>query len=116
MKLIGSLVLCKGFALCRGHITENDTYTYTMEDTSNNTKFSQIIYTLEGGGELYDEDGKAVRKSGPREVNDLREFYKKPYSYMAGQNGATWVCINPFPVDKFFDVKLIPGSTKSVMI
>ena len=35
MKLIGAFAVCKGFAMCRGHMTSNETYSYTEEDTQN---------------------------------------------------------------------------------
>ncbi len=116
MKLIGAFAVCKGFAMCRGHMTSNETYSYTQEDTQNDAKFSQIIYVIEGSGILFDHDNNRVRSSGSNEVNDLREFYGKPYKFISGSKGATWICINPFPADKFFDVRLIKQNLNEIIV
>lgn len=111
MKLISTLSVCKGFAMCRGHITSNDFYEYTQEDVSSDARFSQIFYLLEGSGTVYNSDGSLHDKSDVSNAWDIRYFYKKPYKFVAGDRGATWICINPIPADKFFDMELIKQST-----
>jgi hypothetical protein len=105
MKMVSSTILCKGFALCRGRMTKNDTFNYTKEITSEDAKFSQIMYLLEGGG---------MTPLGPaafdnNKLVDFRDFYKKEYSLSCDERGATWICINPIPADNFFDVTLLEG-------
>jgi len=136
MKLIASLVLCKGFALCRGFITPNDTYNYDADETNVDTRFSQIFYMIEGSGTI-NVDGnqigskkgsdiyvdpnwqeayeQKVLKSDNSMLIDLRDFYGKSYSFVAGEYGAGWLCINPIPSDKFFTPSLIrAGETKTI--
>jgi len=117
MKLIGSFAVCKGFAMCRGHMTSNETYSYTREDTKDSTRFSQIIYLIEGAGTLFNQDNIATQNGVADEVYDLRDHYGKSYKFITDKNiGATWICINPFPANKFFDVKIIKQNTKKTII
>ena len=116
MKLMSTLALCKGFAQCRGHITSNDSFEFTLEDTIEDSKFSQIFCLLEGGGAMYDSNGNQVGNSSGYNVWDLREFYGKTYKFVAGQHGATWLCINPIPANKFFSFELKRSNTEFDMI
>lgn len=108
MKMVTSTILCKGFALCRGRMTMNDTFYYTKDITSEDSKFSQIMYLLEGGG---------MTPLGPaafdtNKLVDFRDFYNKEYSLSCDERGATWVCINPIPADNFYDASLLVGNNK----
>lgn len=136
MKLIASLVLCKGFALCRGFITPNDSYNYDASETNVDTRFSQIFYMIEGGGTLNcegkvigsnvngnqyvdpewrDAYNEKVQMSSNSMLIDLRDFYGKSYNFVAGEYGAGWLCINPIPSEKFFTPSLIrAGETKTI--
>ena len=82
MKLIGSFAVCKGFAMCRGHMTSNETYSYTREDTKDSTRFSQIIYVIEGAGTLFNQDNIATQNGVADEVYDLRDHYGKSYKFI----------------------------------
>jgi hypothetical protein len=116
MKLMSTLALCKGFAQCRGHITSNDSFALTQEDTSTDTKFSQIFCLLEGGGSIYDDKGIELGSSFDYNAWDLRSLHGKTYSFKAGPHGATWLCINPIPADKFFNFELKRSGTEFDMI
>jgi len=136
MKLMASLVLCKGFALCRGFITPNDTYTYDADETNVDTRFSQIFYMIDGSG-IINVDGnqigskigsdiivdpnwqieydEKVQKSANSMMIDFRDFYGKSYNFVAGEYGAGWLCINPIPSNRFFTPSLIrAGETKTI--
>jgi hypothetical protein len=128
MKLMASLVICKGFALCRGFITPGDTYNYDASETNVDTRFSQIFYMIDGGG-VMNCDGKVIGSNinGTQYVDpewqaayndkvqmtsssmlvDLRDFYGKSYNFTAGDKGAGWLCINPIPSANFFTPKLL---------
>ena len=115
MKLVSNLELCKGFAVCRGHITANDTYIYSIDDASTDTKFSQIFYMLEGSGTAYNEDGSVYGSSNNPGVWDLRSMHQKSYKFTAGEHGATWLCINPIPANNFFNLEILKqGSSKTI--
>ena len=116
MKKVETLAVCKGFALCRGSITANDFYEYTYHDTSTDAKFSQIFYLEEGSGELQLSDGSVYGNSLTSGIWDLREFYKKVYKFVSYEKGAKWICINPIPSNKFFDIELLKSNTEKTII
>jgi hypothetical protein len=109
MKLMSTLAVCKGFAQCRGFITPNDSFEYTISDTTTDSKFSQIFCLLEGGGVMYNSDGSEYGRLN--DVWDLREYFGKTYKFVAGDKGAAWLCINPIPADKFFSFELKRSNT-----
>ena len=110
MKSIDKLIVCKGFALCRGIMSAYDSYNYTIEETSTDSKFSQLLYLLYGGGTA--PDGKEYHNNL---LLDVREYYEKPFAFKSGSAGAMWLCINPIPANKFFDASLIKaGETKTI--
>jgi len=111
MKTIDKLIICKGFALCRGIMSPYDSYYYTLEETSTDTKFSQLLYLLYGGGIA--PDGKEYHNNL---LLDVRDYYQKPFAFKSGSAGAMWLCINPIPANKFFDASLIKaGETRTIV-
>ena len=106
MKLMSTLAVCKGFAQCRGFITPNDSFEYSLNDTTSDAKFSQIFCLLEGGGIMYNSDGSEYGRSDTTIALDLRDYYGKTYKFVAGDKGAAWLCINPIPADNFFSFEL----------
>ena len=137
MKLIASNILCKGFALCRGFITPHDTYNYSPEDANVDTRYTQIFYLLEGNGHLkynndvvmsYSDGVFTLNPSYKNEVEnfinvkgstfmaDLRGFKGRPFSFVSGDKGAGWICINPVPASKPFDSSLILGGTTKTIV
>lgn len=116
MKLMSTLAVCKGFAQCRGFITPNDSFEYTVNDTTADSKFSQIICLLEGSGVMYNSDGSEYGRSDAPNVWDLRQYFGKTYKLVAGNKGATWLCINPIPADKFFSFELKRSNSNFTII
>ena len=116
MKTVETLAVCKGFALCRGSITADDFYEYTYNDTSTDAKFSQIFFLEEGSGELQNSDGTVYGSSLVSGVWDLREFYKKIYRFVPYEKGAKWICINPIPSNKFFNIEHLKAGTERTII
>lgn len=41
----------------------------------------------------------------------MSQYAGAPIKYVAGNNGATWLGINPIPTTKRYDARLIKGST-----
>ena len=131
MKFIASNVLCKGFALCRGFITPHDNYNYNPDDAVVDTRYTQIFYLVEGNGYLsYNNDRVMTYDNGSLTVNpdyseafrdhlkigstlmiDLRGYKGEAFSFVSGDKGAGWICINPVPASKLFDSSLILGGT-----
>lgn len=115
MIIESTTALCKGFAICTGHITANDTYQYSLEDTTTDTKYSQIFYLFDGGGIMYDDNDNEYGRSDVSNAWDLREFHRKKYKFVSGNKGATWVCINPVPANKFFDMELVKSNSQKTI-
>jgi hypothetical protein len=136
MKYIASNVLCKGFAICRGFITPHDNYFYNPEDAFVDTKYTQIFYLIEGNGYLsYNNDKVMTYDNGSLSINpsyrevidghlktgstlmiDLRNYRGEAFSFVSGDKGAGWICINPIPAGKLFDSSLILGGTTRTII
>lgn len=104
MKLIFDNVLCKGFVMCRGRMKGNSNYSYDKEVTSTDSKFSQILYLLEGGGIGPTGLGSF---DGNNRLFDFRDYYNSDYELISDERGITWLCINPIPANSFFDAKLL---------
>jgi len=137
MKFIASNILCKGFALCRGSITPNDNYNYSPEDDNVDARYTQIFYLLEGNGHLkvendiigwYDNNIVTMNPECDSEIRnhvfnngatclvDLKVFKGKPFGFISGDKGASWICINPIPANKPFDCDLILGETSKTIV
>jgi hypothetical protein len=136
MKFIASTVLCKGFALCRGFITPNDSYNYSPDDANIDTRFTQVFYMIEGSGSIHLNNNfvgqfnsgssnvvpeyqqyydQYVKRGNSSLLIDLRGFQGSAFNFTSGNNGAGWLCINPVPADKLFDCDLIRGNTNTTI-
>jgi hypothetical protein len=130
MKLVSPLQICKGFTMCRGHITSFDEWSYKGGNSSKDIEFSQLFYLIEGTGTLVygDEEVAFLDENGPKVIDaykddydrvvkqlgnsylfDFRDRYDKKYKLVAGKYGATWMAINPLPNNHFFDAELFSG-------
>lgn len=111
MKLIDDLIMCKGFAICRGMMTAGETYTFTSANSSADGIFSQLGYCVSGDAILYDSDGNARLTFETGNLYDVREYYGKDFTITANENGGTWICINPTPANKFYNGELLKENT-----
>ena len=95
-------------------MTSNEIYSYSAANTTTDGVYSQIMYCVAGSAELYDENNNKVRElTVPKDIIiDFRDFYNKPYYFKAGQNGASWLCINPVPANKFYTATTINSNDK----
>lgn len=124
MKIVDDLIMCKGFAICRGTMTAGETYSFTSANTSADGIFSQLGYCASGSAILYDMDGNYKLKFETGKLYDVRDFYNKDFYITAEENGGTWICINPTPANKFYKgsilepdtVRTIKGSEKEQVV
>lgn len=115
MKLMDDLIMCKGFAICRGMMTAGETYSFTSANTSSDGIFSQLGYCVSGSAILYDSEGTAKIKFETGNLYDVRDYYGKDFNIVAEENGGTWICINPTPASKFYTgVLLKENTTKTI--
>jgi hypothetical protein len=117
MKFIDQTVLCKGFAICKGHITSNETYNYGLDETTKDTKFSQILYILDGvGGAAFDHEGNKITDMEFGKAYDFKEYYGKEYLIKSYDTGGTWIAINPVPASKVFIHELLNKNTNKTIV
>jgi hypothetical protein len=114
MKFIDNVSICKGFAICKGHMTGGEVYAYSAEDARNDAVYSQLLFGVNGSGAAYDADGNKIIDIFPNTVYDFKEYYGKGYSIRALENGGTWICINPIPASKMYSYELLTGNTNIV--
>jgi hypothetical protein len=108
MKFIDNVSICKGFAICKGHMTAGETYTYSVEDASKDAVYSQLLFGLNGSGAAYDADGVKITDIViPNTLYDFKDYYGKEYSIRSAENGGTWVCINPIPASKVYTHRVL---------
>jgi hypothetical protein len=114
MKFIDDISICKGFAICKGHMTGNEVYEYSAEDAKKDTVYSQILFGVNGTGAAYDSNGNKITDINANVLYDFKEYYGKKYSIRAFENGGTWICINPIPANKFYTQKILTNDTTIV--
>lgn len=117
MKVIETLAIHKGFAVCKGAMSSNDVYEYTAANTSADGVFSQLLFGIAGSGKVYDENDNFVMDIvDPGTIYDFKDLYGKGYKIVAGQYGGTWICINPMPADKVYNYELINSNESKIII
>jgi hypothetical protein len=105
--IVQNSISCRGFSICYGTMTPNENLV-----CSNITDgfFNQWIY-------LYNDSALAGTESSQTtqllqgELVDVSQYAGEPIKYVAGDNGATWLGINPIPTTKRYNARLIKGST-----
>jgi len=117
MKFLDQPITCKGFVLCLGHITANDSFVITEEDTVKDGTFSQIGFCIDGGATLYDSANTVVGTYTADNLYDFKEYYGKSYTLTTtNESGGTWFCINPLPAKKIYDMELLrENATKTIV-
>jgi hypothetical protein len=112
MKILTVAEICRGFAICVGHITPNDAYTFTKEETTGNGVFSQLGYCLEGYADLVDANENVVLELKGGNLYDFRDYYGKSYKMRTNSTeSGTWFCINPLPATKIYNGVLLKENT-----
>lgn len=103
--IIQNGIPCRGFSICHGTMTPNE---YLISSNTTDGFFNQWIYLYSGSAMAGTESSQTtVLKEGS--LVDVSEYANAPIKYVAGNNGATWLGINPIPTTKRFDAKLIKG-------
>jgi len=112
MKVLSTAEICKGFAICVGHITANDEFVFTVEETTGNGVFSQLGYCIEGYADLIDSDGKVIQELSGGNLYDFRDYYSTSYKMRTNSTtSGTWFCINPILATKIYDATLLKENT-----
>lgn len=118
MKFTETTTLCKGFALCIGYVTEDDSVSINVEHLKRDGNFSQIGYCEIGGATLYDLSGNKIMECNSDTFYDMRDLYHKGgYQYKTNLGtGGSWFGINPIPSIKIYDAVLLrEGDTDSIL-
>jgi hypothetical protein len=112
MKVLTTNQICKGFVICIGHMTANETYSFTTADTTKNGGYSQLGYCLEGSANVLDSNGNVTDTYSAGNLYDLKKHYNTAFSYTINSEvGGTWFCINPVPATKIYDGTLLTENT-----
>lgn len=117
MRLVDQLLMCRGFAICKGFISPGETWNFTTDDTSSDGVFSQLGYLVQGSGTLYDADGNdRGRFENPGSLYDMRDYYGKACSIKVDSEGGSWICINPTPASKAYNGEVLKAETNKTII
>ena len=105
--IVQNSISCRGFSICYGTMTLNESLL-----CSNITDgfFNQWIY-LYNGSALAGTESSQTTQLLQGELVEVSQYAGAPIKYVAGNNGATWIGINPIPTSKRYDAKLIKGPT-----
>lgn len=98
-------IACRGFAICYGTMTSNETL---INPNVNNGSFNQLVY-LYSGSALVGSENSQTTELIAGDLVDVSQYANAPIKYVAGNNGATWIGINPTPSTKRYDARLIKG-------
>lgn len=109
--IIQNAIGCRGFAICHGTMTANESLT---NPNINNGSFNQWVYLYSGSALAGNESNQATELTAGSLV-DVSQYADAPIKYVAGNDGATWIGINPVPSTKRYDAELIKGNiTKTI--
>jgi hypothetical protein len=98
-------ISCRGFSICYGTMTPNENL--VCPNTTNGF-FNQWIY-LYSGFALAGTESNQTTELIEGTLVDVSQYAGAPIKYVSGNNGATWLGINPIPTTKRYDAKLIKG-------
>ena len=103
--IVQNSISCRGFSICYGTMTPNENLV-----CSNTTDgfFNQWIY-LYNGSALSGTESNQTTELSQGELVDVSQYAGAPIKYVSGNNGATWLGINPIPTTKRFNARLIKG-------
>ena len=99
-------IACRGFAICYGTMTSNETL---INPNVNNGSFNQLVYLYSGSALVWSENSQTTELTAGNLV-DVSQYANAPIKYVSGNNGATWIGINPIPSTKRYDARLIKGA------
>jgi hypothetical protein len=71
--------------------------------------FNQWIYLYNGSAMAESESNQTTELRAGTLV-DVSQYAGAPIKYVAGNNGATWLAINPIPTTKRYNARLIKGA------
>jgi len=96
---------CRGFSICHGTMTANENLV-----CSNTTDgfFNNWIY-LYSGSALAGSEASQTTELTEGTLVDVSQYANAPIKYVAGNNGAKWLGINPIPTNKRYNARLVKG-------
>lgn len=97
---------CRGFSICYGTMTPNE---FLICENNTDGFFNQWIYLYNGSAMAGTESSQTTELTAGTLV-DVSQYSGAPIKYVAGNNGATWLGINPIPTTKRYDARLIKGA------
>lgn len=103
--IIQNGIACRGFAICHGTMTANESL---VQSNINDGFFNQLIY-LYAGSALAGTESSQTTELTTGSLVDVSQYANAPIKYVSGDNGATWIGINPVPSTKRYDARLIKG-------
>ena len=104
--IIQNGIACRGFAICYGTMTSNETL---INPNVNDGSFNQLVY-LYSGSALAGSENSQTTELIAGDLVDVSQYANAPIKYVSGNNGATWIGINPIPSTKRYDARLIKGA------
>ena len=104
--IIQNGIACRGFAICHGTMTANEILT---NPNVNDGSFNQLVY-LYSGSALAGSENSQTTELIAGDLVDVSQYANAPIKYVSGNNGATWIGINPIPSTKRYDARLIKGA------
>jgi len=105
--IIQTGIPCRGFSICYGTMTPNETL---IVSNTTDGYFNQWIYIYSGSASAISEVSQTTELAEGTLV-DVSQYAGAPIKYVAGNNGLTWLCINPIPITKRYDARLIKDAT-----
>jgi hypothetical protein len=104
--IIQNAISCRGFGICHGTMTANESL---INPNVNDGAFNQWVY-LYSGSALAGTESNQTTELTEGSLVDVSEYAGSAIKYVAGNNGATWIGINPMPSTKRYDARLIKGA------
>ena len=101
---------CKGFSLCFGKMDAGDSFVHPNANTAG---VNQAVYLYSGNISAV-SNGQTIELLADQFV-DTSGFANNAITYTAGENGAKWLAINPFPETKKYSISLVTTGTSDIV-
>jgi hypothetical protein len=105
--IIQTGIPCRGFSICYGTMTPNETL---IVSNTTDGYFVQWSY-IYSGSVIAGSEANQTTELTEGSLVDVSQYAGAPVKYVSGNHGATWIAINPIPITKRYDARLIKGVT-----
>jgi hypothetical protein len=99
--IVQNTLLAKGFAICTGGMSPNET---AEMPNDSDAKYMQIGYLYTGS--ITVSQGSQNVEIVAKTLTDLTSFSSTPVNVTAGNQGLTWMSVNPIPMSKRYNITL----------